>query len=279
MILCACLPAVAQDPQSIEVKGLVRSENEPFLYGYMVELSGLTSRPEALRADVHSDGSFAVRGVTPGDYLLRVTTSGGGVVKEEFVSVREHATTLEVRLPHADRPGPAGTISVNQLQHPPSARAVQAAATAQRFVASGKQEKALEELRKAIRISPDYAAAHSNLGALYIRMRDYADARPEIERSLAIAGPNAIDLANLAFLEATDQRIPEAVDTARAALRADPANAHAHYLLGTLLLLDRRTVPEGVRHLERAAAQIPSARAALDRVCRGAAQVCSEPRQ
>ncbi len=267
MILFACLRAGAQEVQTIEVKGTVHSD-EPFLYGYVVELTGLASRTDTFRTDIHTDGSFDLRGVPPGDYMLRIRGArGGGTVTEELVSVYAHPATLDINLPRAERPGPPETISVRQLQHPPSPKALEAAASAQKFVESGKNEKALEQLRKAIRLSPDFAAAHSNLGALYIRMGDSAAARPEIEQSLAIAGPNAIDLTNLAFVDACDRRLREAVEHARAALRADPSNTHAHYVLGALLVLDRRTAAEGIRHLQRAAEEIPSARAALERAC------------
>ncbi len=268
VVLFAGTRAGAQDMPTIDVKGTVHSEGDPIVYGYVVELTGLASRTETFRTDVHTDGSFDLRGVPPGDYTLRIMGArGGGVVAEQFVSVHTHTFNLDVNLPRAERAGPPETVSVRQLQHPLSPKAIEAAAAAQRFVESGRNDKALEQLRKAIRISPDFAAAHSNLGALYIRMANYAQARPEIEQSLAITGPNAIDLTNLAFLDACDHHFPEAVDHARAALRADPSNAHAHYILGTLLLLDGRTAAEGIRHLQRAAEEIPGARAALERAC------------
>ena len=141
-----------------------------------------------------------------------------------------------------------------------------APAAAQRFSQEGEDGKAVEELQKAIRISPDYAAAHSNLAADYIRMKDYGEARREIQRALEIAGPNAVDLCNLAFLDTAEGRMPQALENVKAALRADPANANGHYILGTLLLLDKRTAEEGVRHLEQAAQTVPGARLMLSKL-------------
>jgi tetratricopeptide (TPR) repeat protein len=210
-----------------------------------------------------ADGTFVVRDLPDGDYVLRVLTYQGAVLKEAFVNVQGPSTMVDVALPHVDRPAPGGPVSVRELQHPPSAKAVRAAAAAQRFSHEGERGKAVEELQKAIRISPDFAAAHSNLAAEYIRMKNYEAARQEIRQSLEIAGPNSVDLCNLAFVDAAEQRFAEAIEEAKAALRADPSSGNAHYILGTLLQLDKRTTAEGVRHLERAAQTVPGARQML----------------
>ena len=83
---------------------------------------------------------------------------------------------------------------------------------------------------------------------------------------MEITGPNAVDLSNLAFVDTAERRFAEALEDARAAVRADPSNAGAHYILGTLLLLDQRTMAEGVRHLEQAAPAVAGAREVLERV-------------
>jgi tetratricopeptide (TPR) repeat protein len=256
--------AFAQEAHQVDLKGSIHSETEVIYHGYVVELSATAPR-QIWRADVMSDGTFVVRDLPAGDYLLRVMTYLGAVVKEQFVNVYGFASTVEVTLPRADRM-PGGPVSVRELQHPPAAKAVRAAAAAQRFSREGDRGKAIEELQKAIRISPDFAAAHSNLAAEYIRSQEYGAARQEIRRSLEIVGPNAVDLCNLAFLNTAEHRFPEAVEEARAALRADPANGNAHYILGTLLLLERGTSAEGVRHLEQASQTVAGAREMLARV-------------
>jgi tetratricopeptide (TPR) repeat protein len=257
--------AYAQEPHTYDFKGSIHSETDLIYHGYVVELSG-TAQHETWKSDVMSDGTFVVREIPDGDYLLRVKTYQGAVLKEQFVSVHGVATTVDVLLPAAERTAPGGPVSLRELQHPPAAKALRAAAAAQRFSQEGEDGKAVEELQKAIRISPDFAAAHSNLAAEYIRMKNYTEARQEIQRALEITGPDAVDLCNLAFLDTAEHRIPQALDNVKAALRADPSNANAHYILGTLLLLDKRTAEEGVRHLERAAQTVPGARLMLSKL-------------
>ena len=263
--LVASLTAVcafAQETHRFDFKGAIHSDTEVIYHGYVVEISAMAQH-ESWKADVMSDGTFVIREIPDGDYVLRVMTYQGAVLKEEFVSVHGVASMVEVRLPHAERTVPGGPVSLKELQHPPAAKALRAAVAAQRFAQEGENGKAVEELQKAIRISPEFAAAHSNLAAEYIRMKDYGAARQEIQRSLAIAGPNAIDLCNLAFVDTMEYNFPKALEEVKAALREDPANANGHYILGTLLLLDQRTKEEGVRHLEQAAQSLPGAREVL----------------
>lgn len=254
--------AFAQEPHRFDFKGAIHSDTEVIYHGYVVELS-VPAQHESWKADVMSDGTFAIRDIPEGDYVLHVMTYMGAVLKEEFVSVHGAANMVDVRLPQADRSAPGGPVSLRELQHPPAAKALRAAVAAQRFAQEGENGRAVEELQKAIRISPDFAAAHSNLAAEYIRMKDLAAARQEIQRSLEIAGPNAIDLCNLAFVDTTERKFPQALDEVKAALRADPSNANGHYILGTLLLLDPKTAEEGIKHLERAAQTMPGAREML----------------
>jgi hypothetical protein len=55
----------------------------------------------------------------------------------------------------------------------------------------------------------------------------------------------------------------DSVEAARWALRLEPNYEPAHFVLGATLAMDRRTMPESVPHLERAARTIPVAKAVL----------------
>jgi len=258
MAVCAS----AQDPQKAELRGSLRSDVEVMFHGYMVEVSSVVQH-QSWKADVMSDGTFALRDVPPGDYVLRVTTYQGAVLKEEFVSMHGVSSNVDVILPKQERAAPGGPVSLRQLQNPPAAKAIRLAAAGQRFAHDGEDRKAVEDLQKAIQISPDFAAAHSNLAVEYIKLKQYPAARHEIQKALSIAGPNAVDLCNLAFIDTAENRIPQAIDEVKAALREDPNNPNGHYILGTLLLLDRRTAAEGVQHLEQAAPNVAGARQML----------------
>ena len=95
----------------------------------------------------------------------------------------------------------AGTISVRQLQHPPPRKAFAVAVQAQRLSAAGDYPKAAAALEKAVALSPDYADAHMNLGAMYFRLGRYQDSIAETRRSIALDGPTGLKLCNLAFAQ------------------------------------------------------------------------------
>jgi len=265
-LLACALAAGAQDPPMANVTGRLHG-GDPILRGYLIELEPLGPHGAASpQADVRADGEFAIRNVPYGEYLLKVVTYRGDAIAEQFVTVQEHGGgSLDVRLPAPPPMPTGGTVSFKQLQHPPARKAVHAATTAQRLAESGRTEQAAGELEKAVRISPDYAAAHTNLGVQYLRLHRFEEARVEIQQALEIAGPNAVDLGNLAFAYAGLQRLDDAIAAARRALAVDRHCAAAHYLLGSFLALTPATRNEGIAHLEEAADAMPAARRELER--------------
>jgi Flp pilus assembly protein TadD len=213
------------------------------------------------------DGNFQLRGLNSGEYVLRVLSVRGDLLHQEMVTVRRNTGTLAVRIPASGRqPSAPGTISMTQLRHPPERKAYQAVVSAQRLAAAGQVEKAVEELEKAIRISPEYADAYNNLAVQHLRMGRFEEADAELTRSIAIAGPSPAALGNLAYAQSRLHRLPEAVAYARAALHLDSGFAQAHLILGLILVNDPRTRTESIQHLERAAATLPSARDALEKL-------------
>lgn len=237
--------------------------------GYSCRLEDLHSR-QSTSGDVHTDGSATLHNVPYGDYRLTVTDFGGAAVREEIVTVGQFAGPIVINLPRRDQRPPAGPVSVAQLQHPPSPKAVAAAAKAQRYSGAGDYRRAATELEKAVRLSPDFVEARNNLAVEYIRLGDYQPAIEEIERASAIAKPGPVELCNLAYAELQLKRYDEAVEAVRAALRLDSAYAQAHFVLGVLLARQPATLREALPHLERAAQTIPSAQAALELARRSA---------
>ena len=249
------------------VDGELHSEASLPFHDYRVELTDPTHATEAHRAFVQMDGTFHLRDVPPGQYTLRVTTLSGELVHQEFVAVSPQAAPLTVRLPgSAKQPSAPGTVSMTHLRHPPARKAWQAMVSAQRFAESGQTEKAVEELEKAIRISPEYAEAYNNLAVQHIRMNRFEEAAAELARALAISGPSPMQLTNLAYAQYRLNRFPEAIASARTALRLNSGSPQAHLILGSILAADPRTRAESIPHLERAAETLPSARAALEQL-------------
>src|SRR5206468_485862 len=77
-------------------------------------------------------------------------------------------------------------------------------------------------------------------------------AAAEATRAIEIGAPNVLDLCNRALAEWGLHRYQDAMRSADRALRLDGNAATAHFVLGTLLAMDAKTLQEGIRHLERA---------------------------
>jgi tetratricopeptide (TPR) repeat protein len=124
----------------------------------------------------------------------------------------------------------------------------------------------VSELEKAIRISPEFAAAHTNLAVQYFRLDRVEESIAESERAIQIAGPDPRNLCNLASAQARLERYAEAEKSARAALRLDAGYVKANLILGSVLTHEPATRGEGVKHLQKAAAEYSSARQLLEQL-------------
>jgi tetratricopeptide (TPR) repeat protein len=255
--------AQAQDTLTANIRGTVHTGDNAPIQGYFVQLSNLSTRVSIDRIDVASDGGFYARHVPYGDYVARVTTFHGDTLAQQFVTINQHAASIELHLPVLPKSPTGRTVSVRELRNPPRRQALDAAVAAQQFADSGKFDQAAVELEKAVRISPEFARAHSGLAVQYLRLGRYEAAEAEIRRAMELAGPTAIDLSNLAYAHLAMERFPEARENARAALKLRKDLPAAHFVLGMALVLEPETRGEGVAHLEEAAKTLESARRTL----------------
>jgi tetratricopeptide (TPR) repeat protein len=246
-----------------------------FAQGLTVQLYDISRHETFTTSEIKGDGAFEFRGATPGPYLLTVRNERGETVYQNSVSVGEPGMPpLIIHLPEsltgsrASQPL-AGAISVRQLQHPPTRKALNAAVQAARFSAARDYSKAAAALEKAVALSPDYADAHTNLGAMYFRLARYQESIAETERSIAIGGATAPKLCNVAFAQLQLANDANALDAARAALRLQPDDPRAHFIVGLVLFLSHGPVDEVKNHLEFAARTLPDARDALEKIAAG----------
>ncbi len=265
----ACIPFVCQgQPRQTTVKGELRGGSGAVPASYQLTLED-PGRNQGRVAEVEwaMDGAFEFRGVPYGAYWLKVKNDYGETITEAFVIVSAATPEVSLRLPERRIERPTGTsVSVTQLQHPPSRKAVRAAQEAARLSAAAQPAKAAEKLREAIADSPEFAEAHTNLAAQMLRMREYPAGLEEARRAMEIAGPNPVDLTNAAFALAAMNQFDAAVTKAREALRIDGGYSRAHMVLGQILAMHAETVGEALMHLDRAAEEFPSAKAAADRI-------------
>lgn len=159
---------------------------------------------------------------------------------------------------------PQGPVSVAQLRHQPSQRALHAALKAGKLSEAGDYRGAATQLEKAVAFDPQFAEAHGNLGAQYLRLHEPEEAAQEFRRALELDPASAPQQANLALVLAQLGKTEEAAHWSRRALQTDSTNALAHYVLGCLLVGHAATFAEGAHHLELAAHELPAAAHTLE---------------
>jgi type IV pilus assembly protein PilF len=80
------------------------------------------------------------------------------------------------------------------------ARARTHVALAAQYLQAGKNEVALDELNKALKIDPDFADAHDLGGLIYMALGEPAQAQAHLQRAIALDARDANALHNLGWL-------------------------------------------------------------------------------
>jgi tetratricopeptide (TPR) repeat protein len=244
------------------VRGEVSSDH-PSLGSLSVELA---SRGEGVPeiVPVNPDGSFEFRSATPGSYQLRITGAGGGVLHEERVYISGPNDHLSVRLPDSPNASRAAgaSISIRQLQHKVPPEALKAFTKGQSAAKKGNVQDAVEQFQAALRIDPEFAEAHNDLGAERAAQGDLSQAAEEFQKAVDLVPDHRLALANLCIVLAKLKQFGEAVAVGRRVLKLDPSNSGVHLILALSLMATRGDPAEALDHTQKAAAEIPMARVA-----------------
>jgi len=115
----------------------------------------------------------------------------------------------------------------------------------------GRSSEAIGEFEAALKLRPDFATAHSNLaGALMQFPSRFSEALPHLQAALRIAPENTLAHSNMgAFLQQTGHPA-EAMDEFEKALQFDPNNAAAHRGLGAVLTSVPGRLPDAIDQFE-----------------------------
>jgi Tfp pilus assembly protein PilF len=241
-MLLAAVPAMSQaaNPNAhssqADVTIRVRLPNEqPPPYPVQVELVTLDGIPIS-QSFTHGDGRADLRDVPEGSY--RVKISGAEYVtfmSEPFTILhneRLHTETFRIAL-RPDAAQKAGKmISASELQVPAKAR--EQLDKAEKQFETGAADDAMESLRKAIEIYPQYARAYNNLGVVLISKGDSNGAIEAFQKSLKADDKFVPGMINLARLELRGRELDKAQTYSEQALTIEPLNLEALSLLANV---------------------------------------------
>jgi tetratricopeptide (TPR) repeat protein len=270
LLLASSLAAQDFGMRTETLRGQVQSSSGSLPEYLSIQLEGSGGYMLA-RTEVLPDGKFsiAVLDANPGGvYQLQVLQGvHGTVIHRESVPWPPMQPSLEIQLAEAKRSTPAsGFVTVNQLRQNPPGKARKQLKRARKAEEAGDLGKSLEYLRNALAIYPDYIDASYQLGGLYLKLRDFAQAEQAFQQTLGLDPRHALAYCGLSLSRSAAGRSTEGEEAAREALRLHPSLAWGHYALG-LALAGRNTDPgEAEARLRRAAQEIPRARLALARL-------------
>lgn len=103
------------------------------------------------------------------------------------------------------------------------------------FHRRGDEERALAELKKAVRIQPDHKEAHNNLGVMHRKYGRWEEAISEFEKSLKENPDYYPALLNLTEVYLRISRLKEAEETIRQVIDHNPYLPRAYNALGIVL--------------------------------------------
>jgi len=100
---------------------------------------------------------------------------------------------------------------------------------------SGQSERALVELREAVRINPELELGHFTCGVIYGMRGEYDEGKKALEDALLIRKDFAVAWIALGYIEMQKGDLPAALEATSRGIEHDPLNSRAHAQRGDIL--------------------------------------------
>jgi tetratricopeptide (TPR) repeat protein len=241
------------------VRGQVYSDN-PIVGSLMVELVS-AGRAGTVSTPLEVGGEFEFRGLTPGQYELRLTGAAGTVVHEESVLIKGGYQNLSIQMPSTSKAGRStdATVSIRQLQHKVPGEAQKEFDRGMRASTKGDQSNAFDHFQKAARLDPEFADAFNGMGVTYVALGQLQQAVDQFQKTIDLVPDHPRAAANLSIVLCRLEHYHEAAEVARQALKLDPSLSKIRYVLGVSLVSEGADKAEALDNLQRAATEIPRA--------------------
>ena len=151
------------------------------------------------------------------------------------------------------------TIAIEQLAHRTPSSAAREYRASTKALESGQLKESIAHCRKALEADPDNAAAHNDLGVLYLNDGQAEKARTEFHQAVTLQPTMASAYVDESFALLALDRPGDAESAARRALKIAPNDHRAHLLLGWSLRAQFRFSEEALVSLQSAAREYPEA--------------------
>lgn len=218
-----------------------------------VRITGQTG--QTLQTFTDDQGNFIFRRLAGGTYFL--TVDAGEDFQPAFETVDIFArgsapVTMPVYVQLRYKKGVAeklGTVNAALAGVPrPAAEQYERAVAAAQV---GDAKKAVESLKKAVELHPDFGLAHNLLGVQYLQLNRPAEAAESLRHALRLAPEEFSPLFNYGVALFYQGQHAEADKHLRKALAKRETSAAAHFFLGRVLIKERK-YQEAEKELRRA---------------------------
>jgi tetratricopeptide (TPR) repeat protein len=215
-------------------------------------------------ADIN--GNFAFRGLSPGSYTVIV--EGGDEFETATDSVfidTEVRTPSGIAVPAISRPytvlvylqykrddnalSKPGVLNAALANVPVAARNLYMQAL--EAIKVGDSKKAVEQLRAAISLYPEFGLALNELGVQYLRLNDTAKAAEALSQAVKLTPDAFPPRLNYGIALLEKRSFQEAAEQLRQAVKKNDGSLLGHYYLG-LTLLNMQSYDEAEKELLRA---------------------------
>ena len=197
-----------------------------------------------------STGHFEVRSLNTGIYTVVVPTDDRiyATTAERVEITRYSSDTVSITVnlnPIEEHKAPKGsrnTVSVREADNSIPKKAREAYNRSVELSRKGKTKEAIEELKRAIGIYPEYVHAYNDLGVAYIRLDLIDDAIVALEKSISL-DPKALNpRLNLGIANVRRRDYEQAEQPLRDALAIDETVPLVHLYLGITLWKTERSI-------------------------------------
>jgi tetratricopeptide (TPR) repeat protein len=113
----------------------------------------------------------------------------------------------------------------------------------------GRRDEAIRHFEQAIQLDPNLASAHANLGAVLLEQGKLDEAVVHLQDAIRLDANPAAPHSDLGGALLDQGKLDEAIGPLQDAIRLDPKLVPAHYNLG-LVLRDKGRLDEAIGHLE-----------------------------
>jgi len=226
-----------KEKREYQVEGKVlRHDGKPFQRTFPeVNLRGATT-PFDRQTQAGPDGRFRFKKIPPGMYTLSSHVNHAGEVRKTIVvgpgladSKNKIVADLIYDSPAAG--GNAPTVSATELSVPDKART--AFLHAKKCLSRQDVHGAIQALKKAVSIAPNFTIAWNELGTISYQTRQYSQAEVYFREALKQEPDSYPPLVNLGGTLLSLNRLQEALPLNQASVKARPEDPLAHSQLGT----------------------------------------------